>query len=94
MKTSSSAQNIYALNLEGKIQECMCTVSGNLERVAFCAAEIYGIEVKLLRNHLKLNYNNILSLKVMFKLHYSSVMLYSSDPEAFSVCQLSEYTNK
>ena len=74
MKTSSSAQNIYALNLEGKIQECRCTVPGNLEQEAFCVAEMYGIEVKLLQNHLKLTCNNILSLKVMFKLHYSSVM--------------------
>ena len=82
------------LNLEGRIQECRCTTPGNLEREAFCIVEIYGIVVKMLWNYLKLNDNSILSLKSCFSCTILQWCLYSSDPEAFSVCPLSEYTNK
>ena len=36
------------LNLEGRIQECWCS---NLKLEAFCIAEIYCVEAKMLRNY-------------------------------------------
>ena len=78
----AESKNVGALNQEVWNKE------------AFCIAEIYGIGVKTLRNYLNLNYNSILSLKSCFSCTILQWCLYSSDPEAFSVCPLSEYTNK
>ena len=50
----SSTRDIGALNLDGRIQEHRCTIFANLEREAFCIAEIYSVEVKMLRHYPRL----------------------------------------